>query len=153
MNRLHIISLFLVFLLGFAAGCSKKDSGPTGPSGGTQSGDFQEVEPNDFTPQGLGVLGNTDDNVAGSAANATDVDRYSITLNGQANLLAKVSWQGTADLDLWVTLPNGVPLVLKDTGGNTESCLLADRTAGTYVIQITSKQANATAYVLTIGVR
>jgi hypothetical protein len=154
MNWFRFCCIFVLFLLGLVPGCSKKDSGPTGPgSGGPPPGTIQEIEPNDVTAQSLGALGSTDITVAGTATNGVDVDRYSIILNGQANLFAMVSWQGSADLALWVTLPNGIPLTLKDSGVNSESCVLPARPAGAYVIQITSKQSNATAYTLTIGTR
>lgn len=155
MSRSHIECLFVLFAFGLAPGCSKSDPGPAGPdgSGGPPPGSIQEVEPNDGTPQALRALDATDIVVSGMLANDKDIDRYSLTLNGQANLFAKVSWQGSTDIDLWVTLPNNIPLTIRDTGGNPESCVLTARTAGTYLIQITSKPSSATAYVLTIGLR
>jgi len=155
MNRSHIGYLLMLFVFGLASGCSKSDSGPTGPgtSGGPPPGSIQEIEPNDGTPQALRALDVTDIVVSGILVNDKDIDRYSITLNGPANLFAKVSWQGSTDIDLWVTLPNNIPLTIRDTGGNPESCVLTARAAGTYFIQLTSKPSSATAYVLTIGLR
>ena len=98
MNRLIVIGI-LVMLLGTISGC-KKDESSTPPI--LPPGTVSEVEPNDVTPQNLGTLGSQDLVVSGAAANATDVDRFSIRISSATNLLAKVAWTGAADLDLSV---------------------------------------------------
>jgi hypothetical protein len=147
--------LFLAVAFSLTSGCSKSGSGPTdsGTTGGPPPGSVLEVEPNDGTPQPLRALDATDIIVSGTSANENDVDKYSVTLNAPANLFAKVSWQGSRDIDLWILLPNNIPLTIRDTGGNPESCVLTAQAAGTYIIQISSKQSSPTAYVLTLGLR
>lgn len=136
-------------IIGFLSGCSKKDSGSTGP---ILTGPM-EVEPNDQTAQALGTLGSTDYALSGSAANASDVDRYSIVTTGTINLFVSVSFAGGADLDVGIANGDGFLLVHRDTGNNPEGCTLAGRTAGTYNIEITSRTTAATQYTLTIGAR
>lgn len=147
------MAILLASCLGFSSGC-QKDSGPAAPTvPQTASGTYQEVEPNDATPQAIGALGTSDVVVNGTMANGADVDKYSISLTGVANLLAKVTWQGVADLDLTIMSSNGIPLTIRDTGTNPESCLLPGQSASTYVIQVTTKTGTATSYSLTIGSR
>jgi hypothetical protein len=147
------VVILLACCLVLSCGC-QKDAGPAAPSvPPPTSGTLQEVEPNNVTPQALGTLGTSDITVNGTMADGNDIDKYSIGLTGATNLLAKVSWQGSADLDLTVTNAVGIPLTIRDTGTNPESCVLPAQPAGTYIIQVTTKTAAATAYVLTIGPR
>jgi hypothetical protein len=147
------IAIFLASCLGLSTGC-QKDSGPVAPSvPQTASGIYQEAEPNDATPQAIGALGASDIVVNGTMANGTDVDKYSISLTSVANLLAKVTWQGVGDLDLTIMSSNGIPMTIRDTGANPESCVLPGQSASAYVIQVTTKTGTATSYSLTIGPR
>lgn len=130
-------------------GCKKSES-PAGPPPPTT---IQEAEPNDVSPQSLGTLGSTDLVVNGTAANASDVDRYAVTLSGLVTLHASVSWSGGGDLDLSVTNSNAIMLNHQDTGANPERCTLPSLQPGVYIIQVTSKSSSSTTYVLTIGPR
>jgi hypothetical protein len=150
MRRIGFVAVLGLVLMVFWYGCSKSSTEPASPSGG---GNVNEAEPNDLTPQALGGLGSSDYTVTGVTSSGTDVDRFSVTLSATTNFLAKVSWQGTGDLDLAIKNGNGISLTLRDTGTNPESCLLASSPPGTYVVEVTSKQTGATSYTLTIGPR
>lgn len=149
MNRKFIFCLIVVAAT-WSSSC-KKDSGPTG--GPTPCQGIQEAEPNDNVAQSLGTLGATDLTVCGITANANDVDLYSIDFQGGGNLHVSVSWTGGSDLDLGVMNANRVMINFQDTGANPERCTLPSLSAGTYVIDVSTKTASATGYTLTIGRR
>jgi hypothetical protein len=147
-----LLILVMSGLLGILPSCKKSDDGPTGPN--LPLGTVAEVEPNDLTAQSLGTLGTSDASVAGSTASATDVDRYSITLSAVTNLHVSLTWQGGSDLNVGVM--NTSSIMINYQGGsisNPERCTLSSQPAGTYVIEVTSATAAATAYTLTIGSR
>lgn len=145
----QLLFLIIVIAITWFSSC-KKDDGSTGPP---PSSTIAEVEPNDNTPQALGTLGSTDLTVSGSAANASDIDLYSIALDGGGNLYARISWSGGSDLDLGVMNTNRVMINFQDTGNNPERCTLPSLSTGTYIIQVTSKTTTATSCTLTIGKR
>ncbi|GEM_PF-4775184 len=139
--------LLLFLSLGIIGGCSKEGDDPVDP------GSSAETEPNDVTPQPLGTLGASDINFPGSTANANDVDRFSIITTAPLNLHAKVAFGSTADLDIGIQNDDGIMLSFQDTGANPEQCTLANRPAGIYIIEVTSKTGTAVSYTLTIGAR
>ncbi len=142
------LMLLLSVSLGLIGGCKKESDGddPVDP------GSSAETEPNDVTPQSLGTLGTSDITFVANTANANDVDRFSIATTATLNLHAKIAFSSGADLDIGVQNANGIMLSFQDTGANPEQCTLAGRTAGTYIIEVTSK-TGAASYTLTVGAR
>jgi hypothetical protein len=149
MNRLLIVAA-LVALAAVLGGCPKDDAVTNPPS--APAGTLAEVEPNDMTPQSLGTLGAADIVIAGSTANANDVDRYSITLAGTTNLLVRDSASVAGEVMLSVMDGSSIMLTAR-RGASPQSCTLTGRTPGTYIIQVESSNTTAAGYVLRIGAR
>ena len=151
MKDIRIVAMVLL-VMGYLSGCSKSEDGGTPPAQPLPPANTQEAEPNDSSPQALGTLGSSDIVLRGSSASTGDVDRYSIVLGGTANLFASIAFT-SGDLDLAVQNSSGITLTFRDTGTQPEKCTLTARSAGTYIIQVTSKTASATEYNLTVGPR
>ena len=148
MKRLSVL-ISIVCILGLASGCKKDDGG--GPITPTPTGD---TEPNDVTPQSIGILGTSDILTPGIASSDTDIDRFAITIPAGTNLHVSIAWQGTADLNLGVMNPGSIMINYQGgTTANPERCTLPAQSAGTYVIEVTSQTAASTAYTLTVGPR
>ena len=136
-------------LLAFAAGCG----GGGGDSFRPPIPPLPEAESNDFTAQAVGTLSTADIVVAGSTSSARDVDLFRVTAAATVNLLVRLDWSGTADLELTISNAAGIFVREVDTLGHPETCTLAGLPAGDYTIRVGSFDDVATGYTLTLGRR
>jgi hypothetical protein len=135
------------------AGCG---GGPTAPEPPPPlpPGAIAEVEPNDPTPQSIGVLDTADVVIGGVAAGRTDVDYYTVVLGTGGSIYTSLSWTGPPDLEVGVANTLGIMIHNQDSpGANPEVCTVTGLGPGTYRVRVGTRTAANTSYLLTIGRR
>jgi hypothetical protein len=134
-------------------GCGKSPTAPAPPT--LPPGAIAEVEPNDPTPQAIGLLDTADVVIGGTASGRADVDYYTVVLNAPGSIYTSLSWTGAApDLEVGVTNASGIMIHNQDSpSANPEACTVTGLAAGTYRVRVGTRTVANTFYLLTIGRR
>ncbi|HKQ58217.1 MAG TPA: PPC domain-containing protein [Candidatus Eisenbacteria bacterium] len=134
-------------------GCGKSPTAPPPPT--LPPGAIAEVEPNDPTPQALGVLDTADVVIGGTASGRADVDYYTVVLSTSGSIYTSLSWTGSLP-DLEVGVANGAGIMIHNQdspAANPEACTVTGLGPGTYRVRVGTRTAANTFYLLTIGRR